>query len=136
MKNLWPEKFEENSNPSAKSILEEQTELLPKITNGIVDAEVVNSDDIIENIENDFSYRFNLIGRFIKNYRFKVLSFFHDITLYPVYFNLDEEIATELGYKDNNIKIQTPESLEEFLRTVLQSERVKKVIGSIIKLSK
>jgi hypothetical protein len=29
VKNLWPEKFEENIKPSAKNLLEEQMKLLP-----------------------------------------------------------------------------------------------------------
>jgi hypothetical protein len=38
-----------------------------------------------------------------------------------------------LGYTTS---VATPEKLEEFVRKVLQSERVKNVIGSLIRLSK
>ncbi len=40
MKNLWPERFEVNTKPSAKELLEEQAKFLPKITDGLVLAEV------------------------------------------------------------------------------------------------
>jgi hypothetical protein len=140
MKNLWPESFEENPRQSPKVIFEEQAKLLPKITGDIVFAEVVDEHSILlPGIEGEFRYRFNIVGKFIGDYRFRVLSFAHDIALYPVNFNLDGELGKELGmdiksqYKKN---IGSPEELEEFLGQILKSKRIQQVIGSIIKLSK
>lgn len=131
MKNLWPEKFEEDQRVSPKSILEEQAKLLPSLTDGIVYAEV----DEIEHPE--FAFRFNILGKFIENYRFEVLRLFHDIMLYPVGISLDEGIRKELGLNPGGLnKIGSPEELENFLGLVLKSERLKKVIGSIIRLSR
>jgi len=144
MKNLWPEQFEENTSPSTKALLEEQSKLLLKLTNGMVDAEVVEQerlDQITTGLQNEFAYSFNLLGKFIDNYRFRVLSFAHDITLYPVDFQVDEQIGKELqlsrttayGYKT---RIGEPSEVEDFLASVLNSQRIKNVVGSIIKLSK
>lgn len=142
MKNLWPEKFEENSKPTAKSILEEQAKLLYKITNGIVDASIAEMekiDAVFKDMDNEFAYRFDIYGKFLGGYRFNVLMFCHDITLYPVKFRLDEKIAAELstqGSSFRTITIDTPEDLEPFLASVLRSERLQNVVGSIIRLSK
>ena len=136
MKSLWPENFEENPQRTPKSIFEEQAKLLPKITGDIVYAEVV-PEDLSANY-GEFCYRFVLIGKFI-NYTFKVLTFTHDIALYPVKFNITEfdmELSDELELRVGPIEKRSPEELEEFLGEILKSKRIRQVIGSIIKLSK
>lgn len=144
MKNLWPEKFEENNKPSAKNIIEEQAKLLPKLTGGIVYAEVAplsEMDAMSNSMGNDFSFRFDLRGKFLENYYFNVCMFSHDITLYPVKFRIDEKVASELSVKKTPLyghvaTVDTPEQLEQLLARVLTSERIKSVVGSIIRLSK
>lgn len=144
MKNLWPDAFSENDLPAAKSLLEEQAKLLFKLTNGTVYAavsELSALDSIPSSMRNDFSYRFDIRGKFLEGYRFTALLFSHDITLYPVKFRVDEKIGAELGIKKNIIEgfmtqIDTPEALETFLGRVLSSERLKTVVGSIMRLSK
>lgn len=141
---LWPTQFDENNKPSAKNLLEEQAKLLPKLTNDMVYAEVTALSDIdasIQYINDDFSFRFDIRGKFLENYRFTVFTFSHDITLYPVKFKLDEKIAKELGVTKQILNgyiqsIDAPEQLTPFLARVLNSERLKSVVGSIIRLSK
>lgn len=145
MKNLWPGKFEENKELSAKTILEEQAKLLPTLTDGVVFAEVSpmnRMDKLSRPITDDFIFRFDLCGNFLENYRFNVLVFSHDITLYPVKFLIDERIAKEIGLPEDSfgdterVKIvNSSEELESFLHTILNSERIKNVVGSIVRLS-
>jgi hypothetical protein len=141
MKNLWPESFEENPLPSAKVILEEQAKLLSKLTGDIVFAEVVEVPPQLARLDGEFCFRFNIVGKFVGNYRFRVLDFAHDITLYPIQFLLDSQLGEELGiqgdlYDKYTTKVDTPEELETFLKAVLTSKRVQNVVGSILKLSK
>jgi hypothetical protein len=139
MKNLWPEKFEEEQLISPKSILEEQAKLLPSITDGIVYAEVYPTDDLY-GTHTEFGFGFDISSKFLPSYHFKVLSVFHNITLYPVKIVLDEGIGKELGLDAPKFiyckKIESSEELENFLGQVLKTERLKKVIGSIIRLSR
>ena len=103
MKSFWPDRFDENQLPTAKSILEEQADLLHNITAGMVFAEVLIMDDpeaIKYSMSNDFAYRFDIVSKFFENYRFNVLWFSHDITFYPVKVRLDEGIAKELGIQN------------------------------------
>ncbi len=90
--------------------------------------------------KSDFCYRFDIRGKFLDQYRFNVLFFYHDITLYPVKFYLDEKIGSELGIKKSGFgyiqQMDSPDNLESFLQAVLRSERVKNVVGSIMRLSK
>ncbi len=140
MKNLWPESFEENQKLSAKSLIEEQASLLPKLTNGMVYAEVINmgmGKEFCE-IVRDFAYQFVIKGKFLDTYRFRVLSFAHDITLYPIIFDIDEGIIEELDLEADDIyglTVDSEKELENLIDRVLKSKRLNEIIGSIIRLS-
>jgi hypothetical protein len=141
---LWPDAFEENTQTSAKQLFEEQAKLLPKLTRDLVCASVETvhaSDTPSAQIDNEFVYRFVLTSKFLDNYRFIVLYFSHDITFYPVRFMFDEKIGMEVGASKDIYdrwfdSADTPKSLERLLERVLKTERLKAIIGSIMRLSK
>ncbi len=64
--------------------------------------------------------------------------FSHDITLYPVTFRLDGQLAKELRISSavSETKIDSPDELETFVGKVLTSSRIQSVVGSILRLSK
>jgi hypothetical protein len=143
MKNLWPSKFEPNTQRAPKAILEEQAGFLVKVTGGIVSAEVspINQIDAFSyGLANDFVYRFDIVGSFIDNYKFTVLRISHDIALYPVKVLIDENIGSELQGTKSLLGFQrtsnSPDDFESLLEQVFQSERMKSIVGSIISLSK
>lgn len=144
MKNLWPESFSENTKPSAKTLLEEQARLLPKLTNDVVYAEVkdlAELEAIASSLQNDFAYRFDIRGKFLDKYHFNVLRFSHDITLYPVAFRLDEGIGKELALpkipaRGYSTTVNSPPELEAFIAQVLATDRIKAIVGSILRLSR
>lgn len=137
MKNLWPEDFKSKEIKSAKAILDEQSKLLPKITGDMVYA-LVKKMRAIEAMrvdhKNDFSYSFLLLAKFLEGYSFKVLDFSHPITMYPVKVTLDELLADEVQ-SDQEFEIQNENEFISILGKVLTSERIKDVVGSIIRLS-
>ena len=143
MKNLWPEKFEPESLPPPKILLQEQGNLLTKITGGMVQAEVAplrEIDQILNSLKNDFAYNFDILGPFLDNYRFTLLKLSHDIAIYPVKMLVNEEVSKELKLQVTSgggaFVAASPEEFEEILQRIFQSDRLKKVIGSIIALSK
>lgn len=142
---FWPEQFDESGPPSPKGMFEEQGKLLARITGGLAYAEVEELDEmsaIRSGLPNDFKYSFDLRGKLIPNYRFRVLSFAHDITMYPVKFDVDQSIAGELDLKFDNpfkrsvLELVSPDELEPFVKSVLGSDRVSKVVSAILRLSK
>lgn len=138
MKNLWPKSFKEQEFEAPKSIFEQQAKLLPKLTGDFVCAEVTELQTIqarYDGISNDFAYGFYLTGPFLEKYSYKVLSFSHDITFYPILLNINSEIRAELGIKDIMVKVESPEKLESLLENILKTNRVSNVIGAIIKIS-
>jgi hypothetical protein len=80
-------------------------------------------------------------GKFLEKYRFNVLKFVHDVTLYPVTFQLDGDLGLELGIERNvqddfEQVVASPKDLELFVARVLKSERLADVISSLINISK
>lgn len=143
MKNLWPVKFEANSQRSPKSILEEQAGFLATITGSIVVAQVSQLpkiDAIRRRLQGEFSFGLDLIAPFLENYKFTLLLVSHDIMLYPVQIWVSENVGSELelkkGVMGDEITMESPEAFEAFLEKVFQSEYIKKVIGAILALSK
>jgi len=123
-------------------MLEEQAKLLITITKGIVSAEVIELGEMSKLHEAsgspDFAYRFNLVGKFINDYKFQVMIFWHDITFYPAGVKFDGQLAKELQIDQTKNRASVSNALEaEVLVTrVLGSERVRSVVGSILRLSK
>ncbi len=137
MKNLWPEEFKPNEVNPPKKILDEQSGLLPKLTGDMVYAKVKEMggvDAIMRGHNNDFSYSYYLLGKFLKNYSFKVFDFSHSITMYPVDVSIDEEIAKELDAGIDS-RIENEDEFIRFIGAIFKSERIKSIIGSIIQLS-
>lgn len=134
MKSLWPEVFEAKKVKPVKTILNEQSKLLPKLTGDMVFASVVKTNAIQPESKNDFSYFYFLKGRFLKSYSFKVLDFSHGVTIYPVVLTLDELIAKELNLNEG-LEFNGEEEFIKFLGSIYKSERLKDVIESIIQLS-
>lgn len=144
MKNLWPEKFYEPHDFAPKQLLEEQASLLHKITEGIVSAEVeVVAPNIASKVfENPgpFCFGFTIVGPFIDNYKYRVLRLTHGVPMYPVTVWVDSEIGKELTILENRFgmleTVSTPEAFERMVTSVLKSNRLKEVIGTIIALSR
>ena len=144
MKNLWPDSFDETQSRSPKEIVEEQLALLPKLTGDMVFGsirELSEIDAALASLTNDFAFSVELESKFIENYRFRVMSFSHDIALYPVKFKYDELLAKEFGIDVGFIVTVHDEAadaaeFEGLLSKVLKSDRGAKVIGAMIKLLK
>jgi hypothetical protein len=139
MKNLWPESFNEYDVEPPKVIFEQQAKLLPKLTGDLVYAVVTELSATVasyDGLHGDFCYGFYLKGKFLENYSFKVLSFSHGITFYPVRLNIDSEIKKELGISPLFVDVESPLDLESRLQKFFSTDRLSKVIGAIMKFSK
>jgi hypothetical protein len=143
MPNLWPGSFDAFDAISPSSLLKEQAEHLPALTNGIVFAELTE----VEGFEavsmlmmSPFNFRFDIRGRFLESYRFRLLTISHDITLYPVKVTMDEGVAKEIGMRPGIggfvAEAQNAEAFAQLLEAALKSKRVNHVIGSIIRLTR
>lgn len=143
MENLWGniEKMDDDIL-FPKEILEEQSDILPNLTEGKLYGEVVDyTNDVWEELdevkETEFCYRLFIRSRFMENYRFGVLTIFHNIDMYPVYIKADTSIHLELTNKKNGfLQANSEKEFKKTLASILQSEKVNVVIKSLLRLSK
>lgn len=140
MDNLWPNFNEIQKIKTPKEILEEQGKMLPKLTNSLVyatiDPSTIFDTDFTVSTKYDFTYDFNIRGKDLENYKFKLFTVGHNISIYPVRIRLEPEIKKEIGLKNIDIVLETNNDFINILKQVLNSERLKYVIASIISLSK
>lgn len=137
MKNMWPKEFKPNEVKPPKKILDEQSKLLPNLTGDMVYAEIKamgTVDSIMKGHENDFNYSYYLIGKFLKDYSFKLFDFSHSITMYPVKVTIDEEMAKEFN-AEQSMHLDNEEEFINLVGSIFNSGRVKSIIGSIIQIS-
>ena len=141
MNNLWPSSFDEHEFALPKEILEQQGNYLSKLTGEMVFGEVdkMDKDTVFElsydGFEEEFNYDFLLRSNLLLDYNFRVLSFSHDITIYPIIVRVEEGVVKELGISSPT-RIKTEEDFVDLIARVFNSKRMKRVVGAMIKLAK
>lgn len=147
VKSLWGE-FNDLKINTPKEILEQQAKYLPKLTRDILYAEVKDLQDLelFDTFEylldddanefNGFAYKFLLKSTFMDKYQFEVLRLHHGIDIYPVYIHVDADTKKEINLTSRYMEVTSEEEFINFLSKVLKSDRIRNVIGAIIKLSK
>lgn len=137
---LWPEKIGVVRYKSPVAILREQASLLGQKTRNIVTAEVSEGDNGGE----WFSYFFHIVAPALGNYRYKLLSISHEISLYPVEISVEDTIFDEIdrrfkAFRENtDIQYIVSNSEEEFievLRAIFGSKKCFQVITALLSQS-
>lgn len=140
MENLWPNFNEMQKIKTPKEILDEQGKLLPKLTNELVFASIDSSNvfnsDFTVGTKYDFTYDFNIRGKYLENYKFKLITVGHNISIYPARVRLEPELRKEAGITKQDIIIETQNDFINLLRDVFNSNILKYVIASIMSMSK
>ncbi|MTV50050.1 hypothetical protein GJ688_13825 [Heliobacillus mobilis] len=141
LRNLWPEQFTFEKITTPKETLEQQASFLPKLTGDLVHAEVEEVGKYLANaksITDPFKYEFLIKGKFIEDYSFRVFIITHDVLIYPIKILLDSGIYEELNGTDTSvwIKVNDEEEFFNILERTLRSNRIRRVISSIMSLSK
>lgn len=136
MPDLWPDDIAtvpESKAPA--SILKEQASLLGMKTNNLVQAEVVRYEPGIGESEK-FKHGFLIKAETLDNYRYRLFTIKHGITLYPVYISLDkdiqQEVASTLVAEDVAVKCES--ELVDILGKILKAKKTKQVIRSLLAL--
>ncbi len=150
---LWPEDIgvKPVKQRAPVMILREQASLLGQKTQNLIKGSVHQKSNIQEHGRLDYS--FNILAPTLDNYRYNLFSITHEIELYPAEISPDDEIFKQIkpdmwekresqidsdmwDEHEANVRI-TVNSEEEFitvLRKILNSEKTKKVIDSLLAL--
>lgn len=154
MQDLWPANITDTTViDSPLSILREQARLLGEKTKNLVKADV--GQGTAENQK--FVYHFYIIAPTLNNYHYRLFTIEYGVEIYPLIIYMDESLGTELNatklanrdtlqamvnslasYRSevpSERYIMTVPSQERFveaLRKILNSNRTRQVIGSIL----
>ena len=152
MTNLWPAEITEVSEVTPPVvILEQQASMLGSMTKNIILAEVKTE----ESYNYEFSYSLNIVAPVLDNYRYRLLTIWHNIDLYPVIVRVGEDIYNEI-YKDFEDKTvfspwatqewelggqeQEPDSFRadskkeflDILKAIFSSSKAKRIISALL----
>lgn len=140
MMDLWPKEIGTVKIKSPVAILREQASLLGQKTKNIVTAEVSEGDGE----RGTFSYFFHIVAPALGNYRYKLLSISHEISLYPLEVNVEDAIFDEIdntlkNYRDESefqyLVADSEEKFIKILRAVLGSKKSFQVITALLSQS-
>lgn len=127
---LWPDEIEAiDEIKSPVTILKEQASLLGNKTKNVLKAEVRPTNRVGE----EFSYRFFLVAPALQDYHYELFTIWHTITLYPVKFLVDSEIAEEFKIgKDRTLNAHSEEKFIEILERILKSKKTVEVMQVLL----
>lgn len=135
MYDLWPDDVKGLRLRTPETVLREQASLLKNKTNGIVLAGVSEVEISNENAE-FLIYHFFIIAPRLEDYRFRLFAASYNMDLYPVIFELDEELREELkeqlGEWKEPLTAESEQQLESILREIFHSKKTRLVIGSLL----
>jgi hypothetical protein len=109
---LWPE-IEQTELLPPVAILREQAALLGKKTNHLLEGQVVTKTDV-----GRFFHSFYIVAPALSSYTYRLFGINHDENLYPV-----QADSASLG---------SEQELLEHIRKILNSDKTKRVIGSLL----
>lgn len=122
VKNLWGEIPVESTIKTPVTILREQATILSDKTSKLLLGEVKQ----LPFPEDIFAYELRVVAPALSNYSYSILSIYHDIKLYPL----------ELMSSGRSINCHDEDAFYSALEMELSSERVHKVIVSLLSQSK
>lgn len=134
MENFWPDDISKiEYMPTPKMILEKQGEYLEKATKGTIYVNVKQEETLDRQ---KFKYKFELVGKLLNNYTYKILTITHDVEIYPFKIWLDESISKELDISSYyDIEVKNQNEFEDLLKKIFSSEKMHGLISSILSLS-
>ena len=138
MIDLWPDEIKLITLRTPETVLSEQAKLLLKKTNDLVTAGV-EREIPFEDETDSLKYNFYIIAPYVENYRYPLFAIEYEMDLYPVRFqlrdDLQEELKGKLGEWEGELMAKSEEEFYSILTEIFQSEKAKLVIGSLMALS-
>lgn len=140
--------FEEPTERFPDKIFTEVTKDFSIVTEGLaklVLIEVVGTDRLEASALQSKRFRFKvvLMSALLPGYSFEVLEFGYDISIFPVFLDIEEGIETELEVKseiDDEWKryylCETEEIFEQRLSEIFATQKFKKTVGGVMKIAR
>ena len=141
MIDLWPSDLSTVDQRSPLTILKEQASLLGEKTQNIVIG-VLEHHGMLGPLKvrnHPFKYRFVLTCPALNGYRFRLFSVGYCIYMYPVYFDLDSDLAEEIN-QDTHVELGENGTFQasnegefiEILKRIFSSRKAVQVIRALL----
>lgn len=132
---LWPSLENINQMETPKKMLEKQGKYLSAKTSEEIYS--ICEEIPVEMLREDercyeFRYSYSIASKRLEGHSFKVLSIYHDITLYPMVIVPDVQIAAETGIERK--RISSKAEFEDALKIIFSSKTIENVIGTLINI--
>jgi hypothetical protein len=124
---LWPE-IEQSQVIPPVAILREQAALLGKKTNHLLDGRV----DTRVTIDGRFVHSFYIVAPALGDYTYKLFEVSHDENPYPVYGAALAASAGVILKPDLSVSLNTEQEFVDYVRTTLNLDNTKRVIGNLL----
>lgn len=113
-------------------------------TNNLTFLEIIQSRKesySISNTVGNFSFSMILKSQFLGHYSFRVLDFSYNISIYPVLFNIEGDIAAELGVHEHSFtgdflyECQNENEIMMLLSRIFSSQKFNNSVSGLMRLS-
>jgi hypothetical protein len=126
LKNLWGDLPRDDGPKPPAAILKEQASILGDVTHGILYGDVgVSREDEL------FDLELVIVAPALDSYRYSVLHVEHKLSMYPL-----SVVPSWEADRPSRIRCRTEKEFETALETVLTSDRLQRVIATLIAQSK
>jgi hypothetical protein len=137
MVDLWPDLMLLPDKKAPVVLLREQAGLLSDKTNGLILGQVDKSKSNAVRVGGklkivEFCYKFYLVAPALDNYRYKLFEIGHDIGLYPVGFNIEDEIKKEISPDGSEPLAKDEREYLEILKKIFNCSKTKTIIFAIL----
>ena len=126
-KNLWGDIENLPLSKAPIAILKEQSQILEKLTKGLLTGYISNNRT--NNRNNDFLFDFFIRAPSLNNYQYNVLTIHYDAGLYPVEVT---DMTVNIGELMKQEKYKNDEEFELNLQRILSSAKVKRVLSGLL----
>ena len=139
MESLWPEDIAVVETKAPVTILKEQASILGNETKGTVEGEVAHVLDSSEELP--FSYAFHIKAPALGDYRYRLFTIAHDVSMYPLLVRPDETTLAELKARKalkefsvdpKGIDVGNERDFVRVLSLLFASRRTKQVVRAIL----
>ncbi len=148
--NIFEESFEAITARVPEKIFTDITKDFSTAAQGLAELnliEVTGTERLSRSNLSDQMFRFKvtLFSPYLQGYSFDVLEFGYNISLFPVFIEVDNQIATELKIPEGVssefdgcfiLKCDTEEEFIEKLHDIFNIDTFKKTVGGVMKIAK
>ena len=143
--NLFKDGFAEPTANFPEKLLQEIIKGFPTATNGLAQLDLIEQTkrgkvNLIGGLNNNFQFKVVLTSSYLKGYSFTVFEFGYDVTIYPAFIEVSEEVGDELPgenwFAAGALEIHIEQNEDSYIISCGNEEAFKAVLVSIFDTDK